>query len=167
MDCSEVPIDKSKIILLDDWMISGEQIADKIRSLRARTPMAFHDIEVHTIVTSADRISTGAQFYSPSKTEYLQYVRPILRAYYLAHSADNCLTAPSGAHITGSHSVVDYDFNHTFQEVLDNSDRRHTKLPMIRIRREYTEGFWFRNIDRLNRAQAEMRGLDLQISKLH
>jgi|GEM_PF-2989395 len=95
------------IILLDDWTISGAQLKHSAQNLIDKYPDYRNKIEVQLVAASGDRIRDGLRL----DDEYSS-VGPIpVNAYYAAHAADKDMASHSGAHITGAHCAVDYDFN--------------------------------------------------------
>ncbi len=106
-----------RTILLDDWTISGAQLSDAYSSLIARHPEADGAIEVQLIVASSDRLQHGFEVFdsSTSGTKHL----PVY-AHYRAHQSD---ASQTGAHITGLHSSVDFDFEDILKAMANDLSR--------------------------------------------
>lgn len=94
----------TRVILLDDWMLSGSQLAGTYIDLLLRHPELVNSIEAQLLVASRDRIENGLTLYEPVTCAESQL--PI-RAYYQAHDTEH---SRLGAYITGFHSSTDYDF---------------------------------------------------------
>ncbi|MDO4684281.1 MAG: hypothetical protein Q4B06_01070 [Candidatus Saccharibacteria bacterium] len=102
-DITATPED-TRVILLDDWTLSGSQLAHVYVELLLRKPELAHAIEAQLIVASQDRVENGLTLYDPVTCG--EETLPI-RAYYQAHNAEH---SHLGAYITGFHSSTDYDF---------------------------------------------------------
>jgi hypothetical protein len=109
MDMGASP-DKGRVILLDDWTISGKQMREQYHH-QMRKPLfrKFADggrVEINLIVASADRIRNGLHIV-PGQPE--KGTIPV-RAYYQAHYAATAHKAHS-SYITGVHSPVNCGFS--------------------------------------------------------
>jgi hypothetical protein len=111
----------TKVVLLDDWTISGSQLGGVATRFIARHPELEGQIEVQMIAASAARIKKGTldapgTYYGggTSKTSMIP-----IRAYFMAHNAAEGIDTSSGTHITGSHSSVDYDFENDIAHLAD------------------------------------------------
>jgi hypothetical protein len=115
-----------RVILLDDWTISGLQLQDAAGDFNMYFPQFASSVEIQLIVASDERVKYGLK-----KTEYASgryNVLPVpVRAYFRAHNATYESSHKSNAHITGAHSTVDYDFrdviNHIQAATRIDSDR--------------------------------------------
>ena len=90
-----------RVVLLDDWTISGMQLKNVYNLLVEQYPEIKDRIEVQLIVANKQRIEKGFLIDRWMGDEK----RIPLRAYFSAHEAK---TAENGAYITGFHSS-DYE----------------------------------------------------------
>jgi hypothetical protein len=136
------PPEKTRVVVLDDWTISGSQIKAAY-DLIEHSPLtnAYKDaIEVNLLVSSRKRIAQGFEHdrhttWDPSDDIYVP-----LRAYYVAHESPD--TAQYGNHITGYHSSVDYDFENEISKMVSFLNTgslvgREKMPPLTNIRRVY------------------------------
>ena len=151
---------KVKVVLLDDWTISGAQLRTGYTAFARRHPGLVSSIEVQLIAASAERVAMGIEkaSYRATSAQSKDISVPIVtRAYYVAHKADTA-TGTSGARITGSHSSVDFGFVNDLSAVkLDNDD-----YPLLaNIVRNYRQaGYEPKNIERLKKLYGIYTGLD-------
>ena len=127
-----------KVVLLDDWTISGNQLKGVRDEFLDLNPEFKNSVEVQLITANEKRVTRGLEYGELDKPWTKRLGSPV-RAYYLAHTADMTYARYSGAHITGAHSAVDYDFENecesiTYQanehfETLDAHQRILTTLP--------------------------------------
>lgn len=95
-------IEDVKIVLLDDWTLSGRQLSDPVISKweLLQPYIETNKIEAQLITTTSDRIDTGLGYGIP------------VRAYYMAnYIKDPLFRSSKGAMLTGSHSAGDYGFS--------------------------------------------------------
>ncbi len=113
-----------KIVLLDDWTISGSQLKKVAGTIRDRLPQFAECLELQLIAANKRRLTIGLEFLSVLGIPD-ELAIPV-RAYYAAHHAENA--DGHAAHITGFHSSVDYDFENDINSMLINmhatNDRR-------------------------------------------
>lgn len=103
-----------RVILLDDWTISGSQIDHAHLSFTKRYPELKDSIEVQLIAASESRITNGCGVYTGARTDkYLP-----VKAYYKAHSSGDDYDDNYGIHVTGSHSSVDFDFEEKLADMV-------------------------------------------------
>lgn len=123
-DLTASPEDVS-VILLDDWTISGKQLAKAGRELVQNHPTYKDRLEVQLIAATEDTIKGGLPVLvsgNPGETLDYEYQTAPISAYYRAH--DDPVHAPhSGAHITGAHCSVDYDFNTSLESIATVSNQ--------------------------------------------
>ncbi len=93
-----------KVVLLDDWTISGSQLTEASKSFARQYPHLASSVEIQLIAANEERVKHGLRGYDSSGRR----VDTPVRAYYTAHHSEHGLV--SKAHITGFHSSVDYDF---------------------------------------------------------
>mgnify|MGYP000881791497 FL=1 len=109
-DIAKMPKENLRVVLLDDWTISGLQICRVYNSLSGQYPELKDSIEVQLIVTSEERIKHGLA------TDWMYSSESIpVKAYFLAHDS---IEAEHGTHITGYHSAVDFDFEVTIKNMV-------------------------------------------------
>lgn len=109
-DIAKMPKGNLRVVLLDDWTISGLQICRVYNSLSGQYPELKDSIEAQLIVASEERIKHGLA------TDWMYGSESIpVKAYFLAHDS---IEAEHGAHITGYHSAVDFDFEVTIKNMV-------------------------------------------------
>ncbi len=119
-DIANMPKENLRVVLLDDWTISGSQLRDVYHSLVDQYPEIEDQIEMQLIVANEQRIKYGL-----SVDELMGDGKKIpVRAYFLAHDSK---TAKNGAYITGFHSSVDYDFEKLIRRMLWHAEGREKK----------------------------------------
>ncbi len=141
-------VDNAEIVLLDDWIISGTQLGAMAMTTAIANPKYVDRIRIQ-VVAATDEIAH--QGIPALETEYSKPFKgkPIpVAAYYAAHAVDRRYAPRSGAHITGSHCSVDYDFNHPLTYM---SDEMGVPMPpTTNIIRPYRQnGFELSQINRL------------------
>jgi len=99
----------AKIIIVDDWTISGTQIRDVYRNFLSHPAMSSYvendAIEVNLLVASEGRLEHGLAL-----NEHQPALGTLkVNAYFKSHFAESAQTANKG-HVTGLHSAVNYDF---------------------------------------------------------
>lgn len=109
-----------RVVLLDDWTISGMQLKNVYNLLVEQYPEIKDRIEVQLIVANKQRIEKGFLIDRWMGDEK----RIPLRAYFSAHEAK---TAENGAYITGFHSSVDYDFETLIRRMLREVEYREDR----------------------------------------
>ena len=169
-DIAQAPKEHLRVVLLDDWTISGSQLRDVYHSLVDQYPEIEDQIEMQLIVANEQRIKYGL-----SVDELMGDGKKIpVRAYFSAHDSK---TAKNGAYITGFHSSVDYDFEKLIRRMLWHAEGREKKSelrgemympPGTNIVRPYSkDGYKLTNIERAcqcrRRRLAERQGSDYAI----
>lgn len=136
-----------KLILLDDWTISGTQLSKVHKSLSNRLPQYKECFEVQLIASNENRIKNNMKCFDDNGG----YVEIPLRAYYKAHSKENLKPL-----ITGYHSSVDFDFEIDISNILtslvESGDQnlRQLKMPAgTNIVRPYRQKKSLNNRDRM------------------
>ena len=106
-DITEAP-DHTKIILLDDWSISGSQAREAYSDMSADPKFSEYrkSLEVNLLVSSQDRLENGLRTQIWDSNSFAVPVK----AYFKAHDAASTSTREHKAHVTGIHSSVDFDF---------------------------------------------------------
>ena len=108
-DITAASADDLKVVLLDDWTISGQQLIDAATYFMGSYPEFTSSIEVQLVTATEERIKAGLVDELLGRDGDSGRVSLPIRAYYLAHASSMPDTA-SGARVTGAHSSVDYDF---------------------------------------------------------
>lgn len=112
-DIAKMPKGNLRVVLLDDWTISGWQLGKVYNSLSGQYPELKDSIEVQLIVANEERIKHGLAASWLRNSESIP-----VKAYFLAHDS---IEAEHGAHITGYHSAVDFDFEVTIKNMVGAS----------------------------------------------
>lgn len=112
-----------KVVFLDDWTISGSQLNTVVENFKNNYPHYASCPEIQLIVSNDTRATRGlaAKSYSSPATSKLS--TPV-RSYYRAHYSE---VAENSAHITGSHSSVDFDFENNIEGMLYAINDYHYK----------------------------------------
>lgn len=118
------PSDKTRIVMVDDWTISGRQMRELHKKVIMAHPVGREvasrgGVEINLITASDERIRQGLQL-NPHKPK--RGALPIY-AYYKSHEAP-AARYEGGSHVTGQHSAVNYDFYDTLVEMF----KLHQKL---------------------------------------
>ena len=102
----------AKVVLLDDWTISGQQMSEAARRLLYHDATAKYagQIEVNLLAASSKRVKTGLEVNFNSRQRSIP-----VKTYYQAWELKTEGLA-NGARITGTHSSVDFGFNSTLND---------------------------------------------------
>lgn len=153
-----VDAEHGKIVMLDDWTISGKQMVDSYQRL-LRDPVflrfaARDRVEINLIAASADRIRNGlpVPIGEGEKIEHL----PVF-AYYQAHYAATAQEV-GFSYITGLHSSVNYGFGRTCEKLTPRSAWNAGHPMLANVVRDYRTGVATVDIqqDRLQRLPEEV-----------
>jgi hypothetical protein len=105
--------DNVRIVMADDWTISGRQMRELYKNVILKHPVGKQvaeqlGVEINLITASGDRIEKGllANPHKPQRGSIPVY------AYYKSHDAPEA-QYEGNAHVTGQHSAVNYDFYDT------------------------------------------------------
>jgi len=130
----------TRIILLDDWTISGIQLNSGVRKVsQALDPKYKQRIEINLLVATEEQIRREREWQGKGLP---------LKAYYRANERPDHVPAPfrtSCPLVTGIHSSVDIGFEETiFKIVADRNrhlDSQHllTAPPLTNIERQYKD----------------------------
>lgn len=117
-----------KIILLDDWAVSGHQLDETANGIRGTLPEFASCIEVQLIAAKKGHITMGiGQIINRGGGKS---VVPLpVRAYYKAHPTEETY----GIHIAGSHSKADWGFSDVMERMRDIDDRDEELPPLVSI----------------------------------
>ncbi|MCA9332609.1 hypothetical protein KDA00_01925 [Candidatus Saccharibacteria bacterium] len=148
LDVNEITSDPedTKVIILDDWSISGGQVRRSFGRIfpDLKEKGLLDRVEVHLLTASQKQIEKGI-LTSNVKRGGGEIVRLPVKAYYLAHSAPTA-RKPAGAIISGTHSAVNYDFEISIHDIVrrlrsieaEDVDGPSTVMPpLTNIRRMY------------------------------
>jgi len=102
--------DNAKIVLLDDWVLSGRQMRTAFGKLSHESGTFYRffkagSVEMNLITASRDRIENGL-LIDPAKDD--GDTIPV-KAYFMAHHAETAHPAHN-SYISGMHSVANYGF---------------------------------------------------------
>ena len=98
-------IDKSsKILFLDDWIVSGDQVKERIAGFEVDNDPESHEASVLVMVASGDYLDNGISAYS----QYGGTIYPVEAYYRLKNSPD----AGGMSRVTGIHSSTDNTFGY-------------------------------------------------------
>ena len=139
---------KVKVVLLDDWTISGAQLRTGYHRIVSERPELSPSVEVQLIAASAERIAMGIEDVAHWAKSVEDVCIPLVtRAYYLAHRTDVSGTQAVGSRITGAHSSVDYGFASDLQ----CHKEAHVNMPLLaNVVRGYRQTSYVpKNINRL------------------
>ena len=114
-----------KVVLLDDWTISGSQLNQAKTSFVNKYPHLAGSVEIQLIAASERRIKHGLEGYDSSGKKTFTPVR----AYYTAHYSEYGYSSES--HITGFHSSVDYDFEDSIHGMVYDMRSRGHEVTMV------------------------------------
>lgn len=127
----------TKIILLDDWSISGTQLKNGLVDTRHDFYKAFnHDPEnppeVHLVAASTEQIESASIRGEPAS----------VFAYFRAGHATSGESWRNGPRVTGIHSSVDFEFESTIEEIVvarnkHDPSQRVTMPPLTNIEKPY------------------------------
>lgn len=100
-----------RIILVDDWTISGRQMRELHKTVVLGHPLGAEvarngNIEINLITASMKRLQDGL-YLNPHKPE--RGALPVY-AYFSSHEAKGATLGENLGHVTGQHSAVNYDF---------------------------------------------------------
>ena len=154
-DIAQTQKEHLRVVLLDDWTISGWQLRKVYISLIGQYPEIKDQIEVQLIAANKQRIKYGLSvdwLYAGEKIP--------VKAYFSAHYS---AVAGEKAHITGSHSAVDFDFESTIMKMIREAERLGVKdihmPPGTNIVRPYRkDGVTRANLTNIERARQYRRG---------
>lgn len=124
-----------KVVLLDDWTISGQQLLKAKDRFLTKHPNLASSVEVQLLVASESRIKNG--LIDRDHDGIAKSTTPV-RAYFMAHVSEQGYG--NGAHITGYHSSVDYDFENAIESmvrVARNAGEMTAMPPLTNIARPY------------------------------
>ena len=130
----------AKIVMLDDWTISGQQMKSAAAKLMDDPATAKYagQIEVNLVIASPKHLEGGLTVYTDEGDKRTLPVK----SYYRAWESPKSANYAAGAHITGTHSSVDYDFDHTITEwhgLLSDGGQSVDKPTLSGVFREYRD----------------------------
>jgi hypothetical protein len=138
-----------KTIVLDDWIMSGQQMQDTLDKVFEHMTPA--DLEINLVACNESRLAKGII--------HSQVANPIpVKACFISHNANHSYASEfGGAYLTAAHSSGDYPFEGTLEEIVTalNKVRVHEKAvympPLTNIVRPYyLPDYRFRHAERLS-----------------
>lgn len=122
--------DKTKVVLIDDWVISGQQ-ARRVYDNLKKDPYfePFEDsLEVNVIVASEDRIVKGLKVDNEDPNSPSIPVK----SYFKSHYVEDAKTENKG-HVSGLHSTVNYDFEDIIRSIVykDTPEGQNPQMPAL------------------------------------
>ncbi len=152
--------DNLKIVLLDDWSISGSQINSVYNYVIDRHKEYAHCLEINLVTAPKKKILNGF-----NAVGFDTHIIPV-KAYFLARETEvdrRRQRTYSGTHITGSHSAVDYDFERVVTGLVTEWNRRHDSsqaitmpAPTNLVRPYRYDGYILEQRNRLHRIQQQL-----------
>lgn len=126
------------VVILDDWTISGQQLAEEAALFGKEYPQYKDCIGIQLVIATEERLSGGLEIHvEDTEIGTVSDQQIPVSAYYLAHSASEAAAPVSRAHITGAHCSVDYDFEN---EIAAMAERLDIDMPpATNIARPYRE----------------------------
>lgn len=115
----------TRVVLLDDWTISGSQLFDAYSSFVEDNPDYASAVEVQLIASGEKNIIDGFLVDAGEGGDTIP-----LRAYYKAHHSDYGWRGSNHVHITGSHSAVDFDFEDEIQVMVEELNAKGVAATM-------------------------------------
>ena len=95
---------RSKVLFLDDWIISGDQVKKRIAGFEVDNDPESHEVSVLVMAASGDYLDNGISAYSQCGGT----IYPVEACYVLKNSPD----AGGMSRITGIHSSTDNTFGY-------------------------------------------------------
>ncbi|MCA9331255.1 hypothetical protein KC957_04330, partial [Candidatus Saccharibacteria bacterium] len=148
-----------KVVLLDDWTISGSQMETALGTVAHEAGQYVDSIELQLVTSTEERIRSGKTVSRQGR----QHVIPI-RSYFLSHRA--AVETDYGykghtAYETGSHSSVDFDFQDMISAMKYGLDQKTGAVtimpPTTNIRRIYKKA----KLGNISRLQGRQRTTEL------
>lgn len=138
-----------KTIVLDDWIMSGQQMHDTLDAVFEHTRPS--DVEINLVVCNEDRLVNGF------KTNHRAEPVPV-KAHFIARPTNHPYASEfGGAYLTAAHSTGDYPFEGTIQDIIGavnetaSSDRERFYMPPLAniVRPYYSPDYQPRYVARL------------------
>lgn len=150
-------MNNSRVIILDDWSLSGRQLKGaRDRLVQQHPQVGLGGIEINLVAASQELIHTGLDGDGSGFTKtWPADTRTPVRAYFMTRSA-KYMQNNRGGFVTGAHSSADY----AFEDVIRTIVARHasedpptilsTMPPLTNIVRPYRQdGYSPNNINRV------------------
>ncbi len=125
-DMVNQPPKRTKVVLLDDWTVSGAQMEDAYRQIAGNEQTAPYakNVEMQLITGSGFHHKYGLSVHSrPGDSVEWSNIIPV-RSYFKNHNADRTAVYGNGGHVTGIHSSVD----HNFESLISGSIARMNRI---------------------------------------
>ncbi len=156
-DITQKSPEKVKVVLLDDWTISGAQLRSGYTDFCAAHPELTKSVEIQLMIATRDRLAMGLEEMQTSQvSQHGTYsmtahdVPTVVRAYYVARQADEVGRSAHEARITGSHSSVDFGFASDIGQYKTPDSNMPALASIVRPYR--AKGYKPQNINRLGTA---------------
>lgn len=109
----------AKVVLLDDWMVTGAQMNDEISKLRqvaeaSNIPQLLDNVEVNLLVGRGDQVIDNFEYLDRYEKDHGLKSPINVRTYFTTPAIPNPLGGPTP---TGAHSSVDYGFGNRVGEL--------------------------------------------------
>lgn len=126
----------AKIVLIDDWVVSGSQLTDVYTMLyqdeRFREYADAGAVEANLVVADRNRLSLGLPVNTSGAGNWLK-----VKSYFLAHHSDY-VSKEGQSNLASSHSTPDGDFRNTLQGIVKRYGRYGLVLPKLaRVKKNY------------------------------
>lgn len=135
----EADPEKTKIVLLDDWSISGKQMRDVYKQLESSgvkpSYIDVNRVEINLVVASPQRIKNG--LVVPGDKKRGDTIVPV-KGYFRSRSCTNAPEENQG-YVTGLHSSVNYGFRDELlkmckvYDMLKKNGKAKTQLALLYV----------------------------------
>ena len=147
---------ESKIVFIDDWVIGGDQMGERLLEFNENNESEDHEVSVLVMAASGDHIDNGiSEDLCLGDTLY-----PVEAFYRLKTSSD----VYGASRVTGIHSSTDVKFGHELDDILFMARKKYTRnnerigkliMPALaNIVRPYRNGEDFDGLSRLRQLQS-------------
>ena len=148
--------EESKIVFIDDWVIGGDQMGERLLEFNENNESEDHEVSVLVMAASGDHIDNGiSEDLCLGDTLY-----PVEACYRLKISSD----VYGASRVTGIHSSTDVKFGHELEDILFMAIKNYTRnnegigkliMPALtNIVRPYRNGENFDGLSRLRQLQS-------------
>lgn len=162
-DLTEKQAQFAKVIVLDDWIMSGQQMHDTLDSMFEN--IVPTDVEINLVACSEDRLDQGFV--------HDKVANPIpIKACFTSRRANHPYASNfGGAYLTAAHSSGDYPFEGSMEEIVSALNQIHKNgevvyMPPLTniIRPYYSPDYRSQHMERLRAVRAIGRSGILSIS---
>jgi hypothetical protein len=134
--------DDVKIVVLDDWSLSGQQIGRVISDFMGNTAYRKYlgAIDLNFVVASGDKIRHGTRVQFQDSMGFQRNVILPTKAVYKANQAEISVPESGNVHITGLHSSANLGFTSLIDSMYRQIRSVRLHFPALAaIRRNYTK----------------------------